>query len=65
MLEKKSNNWQEKAKVQFEAGSHFMASVLEQIYLDDVSGSNPACFFLFFFLFGSFSHLPLEACTVL
>lgn len=39
---KKSNSWQEKAKVHSVAGSHFMALVLQQIYLDDVSGSNPA-----------------------
>lgn len=32
----------EKAKVHSVAGSHFMALVLQQIYLDDVTGSNPA-----------------------
>ena len=32
----------DKAKVHLLAGSHFMAAVLKQIYLDDVSGSEPA-----------------------
>lgn len=32
------------AKVHSVAGSHFMAAVLKQIYLDDVSGFEPASF---------------------
>lgn len=32
----------DKAKVHSVAGSHFMAAVLKQIYLDDVSGFEPA-----------------------
>lgn len=32
----------DRAKVHSVAGSHFMAAVLKQIYLDDVSGFEPA-----------------------
>lgn len=31
----------DKVKVHVVAGIHFMAALLEQIYLDDVSGSEP------------------------
>ena len=43
----------DKAKVHSVAGSHFMAAVLKLIYLDDVSGFEPA------FSFGGTLRRPL------